>query len=827
MDNLNLNDQEMIRAASSRSPSPPSQRIRISQTSQICLWQRFKNSYPIDEFKPIKIIEKPDVRILEDMINFSGDLSEIRDNRHRLLQYVASIRRSGSSKEAIYEQINYSSYRPEDYNGASKIGRSYTKSYLQNMPGRIIKSLYKNTHFELDIKSCYPTLCSYLFHYLDIPTIKSYINDGDIYHEFRELFGVGIKTVKTLVCSCICSGGSTPKVSADLERIVEHSFMKGLIKDSYEIAKAIREHYPEFLEFCHNIREDNPRHKGDECAERTAISMFLGDAEHLIMRNIILHLFPDGDIEDVVWKHDGLILPRSVFGDGTPDDFAVKMSQYIESSIGICVQFGIKDLSDGSIPLAMSRLDLESRDPYIEWKREFELTHFFVTSAVKYARIAPDRKIQLMSETAFKTYTNTQRAMRDKWVQDPSQRRYERLGSFPPPSSCPDDVYNLWTGFAAEDLPENVNAPDLTIWHDHLRLLCGGKRPGADASYEYFDNTIAHLFQYPGRKTGVMQLFVSAQGTGKDLMGDFLVRAMGHGITVRAGTLDEVIGPKKFGMIEGKILCIVSETDQADMKKVGASSLKTTITESSVMVDTKYEAIRVSENLCNFIVFSNSSTPMQLDDGERRIHVMQTEGFYAGKMEYFDPLVKASRDDSFIRGIYDYYMEKDINGFDPRRRPVTQAHENMVQFTCDIFKTFLASFLPIVLGRGSKRSSNSSRYFLPQDEFLEEYLSYAKINNYHKEESDNQIKRKVRKMVADINMKLDRFKEAVDDPPVIIFPQNDQAVVMGIGHKSNGIRYASIDVEALGKALNNVKGDADQPEKQSSFVSGFTPGNNN
>lgn len=825
MDNVLFKPQEMIRSSSmSRSPSPPSQRVRLSQLSQPFLWQRFKNSYPIDEFKPIKIIEKPDVRILEDMINFSGDLSEIRDNRQRLLNYVASIRRSGSSKEAIYEQINYSSYRPEDYNGASKIGRSFTKSYLQHMPGRILRSLYRGTHFELDIKACYPSLCSQLFHFIDIPTIRSYLDDGDIYQEFRELFGIGIKSVKTLVCSCICSGGNPIKVSPELEPAVDHIFMKGLIKDSKMIGQAIREHYPEFLEFCHNIRKDNPRHKGDECAEKTAISMLLGDVEHLIMRNVITFLFPEGDIEDVVWKHDGLILPRVVFGESSPEEFAVNMSAMIASSIGLDVKFGIKDLSDGSIPLAMSRAELDARDPYLDWKREFELTHFFVASAVKYARISPDHKVQLMSETSFKTYTNTQRVMRDKWIQDPTQRKYERLGSYPPPTVCPEDVYNLWTGFAAEDLPENVNPPDLTIWHNHLRLLCGGEKPGAKESYEYFDNTIAHLFQFPGRKTGVMQLFVSAQGTGKDLMGDFLVRAMGHAITVRAGTLDEVIGPKKFGMIEGKILCIVSETDQADMKKVGASSLKTTITESTVMVDTKYEAIRVSENLCNFIVFSNSSTPMQLDDGERRIHVMQTEGFYAGKMEYFDPLVKASRDDSFIRGIYDYYMEKDLSKFDPRKRPVTQAHENMVQFTCDIFKSFLQASIGLIESRGFTRRDGGDRLFMNAEEFYEEYLAYAKMNNYHKDETDNQVKRKVRKLVSDINMKLDRFKKSVSDPPVIIIPSRKDSVVMGIGHKSHGQRLISIDMTALNKAVNNTPEDVHIP---SNLAVGFRPGNNN
>lgn len=830
MDDDICSNQEMIRAPSSRSPSPPSQRIRVSQSSQPFIWQRFKNSYPIDEFKPIKITESPDVRILEDMINYSGDLTEIRDNRPRLLNYVASIRRGGMSKDAIYEQINYSAYRPEDYNGASKIGRSFTKSYLQHMPSRIIKSLFRGTHFELDIKMCYPVLCSQLFHFIDIPTIRAYAREGNAcMEEFRELFGVSIKSMKTLVCATICSGGMWPTLPADISRginssqVMEHSWIKGLVKDSESMVKAIKTYYPEFYEFCSNIREGNQKHKGDENVGKTAISMMLSDAEHLIMRNVIQHLFPDGVIENVVWKHDGLILPRSILGESSPDEFAVSMGQLIMRTIGLEVTFVIKDLSEGSIPLAMSRSELESRDPYLEWKRDFERNHFFVITAVKYARVGADRKPQLMSETAFKTYTNTQRAMRERWIQDPHQRQYERLGFYPPPSVCPDDVYNLWTGFAAEDLPENVNSPDLSIWHKHLKLLCGGNRQGAKESYEYFDNTIAHLFQKPGEKTGVMQLFVSAQGTGKDLMADFLVRAMGVGVTVRAGTLDEVIGPKKFGMIEGKILCVVSETDQADMKKVGASSLKTTITESSVMVDTKYEAIRVSQNICNFIVFSNSSTPMQLDDGERRIHVMQTEGFYAGKIEYFEPLVKACRDDGFIRGLYDYYMDKDISNFDPRRRPVTEAHANMVQFTSDIFKTFLSNSIGIFEERGLLKDD---RVFIRQDDFLGEYVIYANMNKYHADETEGQIKRKVRKMIADINMKLDRFKSSEDDPPVIIYPDRDGSIINGIGHKFHGIKHISMNIGALKKALGGgcIQ---DSDIVLNNMAMGFQPGRNN
>ena len=37
-----------------------------------------------------------------------------------------------------------------------------------------------------------------------------------------------------------------------------------------------------------------------------------------------------------------------------------------------------------------------------------------------------------------------------KWLTDATIRTYERINFLPPPLQCPTDVYNLWTGFAAE-----------------------------------------------------------------------------------------------------------------------------------------------------------------------------------------------------------------------------------------------------------------------------------------------------------------------------------------------------------------------------------------
>ena len=831
----------MIRGSSSPPVSPrAAQRVRYTKF----IWNRFINTYPIDEWKPIKIVEKPDVRILEDLLAYSPDLEEVRNNRSRIREYISAVKRNHGTRDALYEQVNYSGSRVDDYNGASRIGRAYTKSFLQNMQSGILKSLYRNTHVEVDIQSSFPIIVKHAFSHLELPSIDRWLEDEKgVVSEMRDRFEFSRSTTKKAVIGLICSGskpsfgsidGFYDMDEAERVRISNCPFFKQLALDSVKIAKDMEESYPLFMEMCGRIRESNPRHLTDESRDRTAIFLLLADIEHFIMRNILKYLYPDDIIEDVVWKFDGLLLPRSIMGEKTPEEFLVGINAVARNVSGINISLQYKDLSDGAIPVAMSREELTARDPYREWKREFEQFHFYVANINRYVRLSPYEvgMMTYFSHTDFKNYLLVHKEFGKQWFEDKDKRHYESMELMPPPLECPDHVYNLWRGFKAELLPEIVNPVNLEIWHEHLRTLAGAKNDGALDSYEYFDNTIAHIIQKPAFKTKIMNLFVSGQGTGKDLMADIIFRMIGVGddsLGIRFNTFKELLNERGSARLQGKIFVVISETDKKDVSKYGDSILKALITEDTATSNAKYMAIRNIRNLANIVAFSNSATPVNLDEGDRRFHVMKVDGFYVGKHEYFDRLVEAKEDDRFIRALFDYYKSKDISSFDPRKRPITQAHTDMVDISTDIFKTFMKTTFLDIFMKGKENGSTlerNGRLFIKTTEFGEEYLAYAKANNYHKDMSDYSIKTHLRKLVSEANMKWDKYRQSIDDPPTIIWCTKTTSNIYNITHKIGNTRYHSINIDIMKKILELDSSEQEQAQ-QTAMARGFFPGRGN
>ena len=103
----------------------------------------------------------------------------------------------------------------------------------------------------------------------------------------------------------------------------------------------------------------------------------------------------------------------------------------------------------------------------------------------------------------------------------------------PDPDTCPDECFNTWRGFAAEDMPpidwastESAGArAHLRTILGHLAMLCGlGVAQGAEAQREaaaqfhFLLALQAHLVQYPQHKVGIMSCLVGPKGCGKTML---------------------------------------------------------------------------------------------------------------------------------------------------------------------------------------------------------------------------------------------------------------------------------------------------------------------
>ena len=165
---------------------------------------------------------------------------------------------------------------------------------------------------------------------------------------------------------------------------------------------------------------------------------------------------------------------------------------------------------------------------YLDVKNEFELYNFLdVGSSVFYDM--SNNNITIRSEHKLKTsyrslkFTEIKGNVESKfpfikrWIKDQNIRKYSDVGLFPPPLTCPDGTFNLWTGLSIDK--HNVGVitdelkDDLNFLKNHIFML-SNKDPDI---YDFLLKWMAHVVQKPGDKTRVAILIKSSPGIGKKL----------------------------------------------------------------------------------------------------------------------------------------------------------------------------------------------------------------------------------------------------------------------------------------------------------------------
>ncbi len=123
---------------------------------------------------------------------------------------------------------------------------------------------------------------------------------------------------------------------------------------------------------------------------------------------------------------------------------------------------------------------------YEETKKEFELTHFKIINPPCYCTIKEDGSVGIQSRKDFnqshehlKFKDSGMSQFVDIWFKDPNIRHYDYIDFLPPPLVCPPTTFNMWRGFAAENLKVEssgniepvLNHIDILVNHDKKSKL--------------------------------------------------------------------------------------------------------------------------------------------------------------------------------------------------------------------------------------------------------------------------------------------------------------------------------------------------------------------
>lgn len=664
------------------------------------MWNRFLTESK--EHDEIAVKERPNpvlFRMIKDKHSREW-APETLDAFHRV---EANMENSGWSRRVILRQNKINEF-PDAYQGCKTIGRAYGSAFT-NLHGKIVNTLFRDTHAYIDAVNCFPTIL-YEFHsHLDLDALKSYVTERDeTFHGFYKYHGIPKKDVKRAITSMI---GACPRLPRDfglgngmdenVRIFSEHPFILQLQADLIKVAQDIKMRYPDFYEGV-SRHAHNPDH-----SMGVVLSMFCQDIEDSCMRTVLSEIKSMDDdagewTDQFICKYDGIMFPKRY---GYADDgFLQRIEAKVREVHGIALKFDFKDMNLPSECYADCVPDVTG-NAYQVWKNLFERRYVkFAGDVIAYGIKQLDGQYKLLTygasgtggEFSMMTQEENQEFIK-QWITDPDKLMYKGLDFAPPPLQLKHEYYNSFRGLRAANLMIDVSSEEIELrvkpWLTHIGIMTGHD----PISEEYLNKHIAFMVQNPGLKTGVVIFIRSIQGTGKDQMFKFLMSMFGHSYCYR-DTNVQTLRASKSARLHNKLLVCLGEVNYKDFRDHG-EFIKDWVDREFFDVEDKYVKAFQSRCLCNVFMFTNQFDNMGMTMDDRRMFVVEADGRYGAQnqelnAQYHGPFAKYIKDDRNVVAVYEYYKNMELGDFNPQRdHPRTKIMEKMASQTTNHAAWFL------------------------------------------------------------------------------------------------------------------------------------------
>ena len=171
-----------------------------------------------------------------------------------------------------------------------------------------------------------------------------------------------------------------------------------------------------------------------------------------------------------------------------------------------------------------------------------------------------------------------------RFLQDPRIEYYTRFGTYPGALVCPRGVYDLWTPFAASQLPPsvgdlNARAHDLGMILERVGVLTDHD----PTAYNFLLDWLAQAVQYPEVKS-VMVVLISKQGAGKGQFIELLKRMMGEAKVLSTEDPAQHVWGKFNGLMAQAFLVELDELGRRDFED-NEKKIKSLVTEPRMQLE--------------------------------------------------------------------------------------------------------------------------------------------------------------------------------------------------------------------------------------------------
>ena len=244
---------------------------------------------------------------------------------------------------------------------------------------------------------------------------------------------------------------------------------------------------------------------------------------------------------------------------------------------------------------------------------------------------------------------------------DPNTHVYSEIKFHP--KKQPTYVLNLW-------VPPSINPVDIgckKIMEFLFTVICNKDQ----IIFNYLISYLAHIYQKPEEKPGIMVALMSPQGCGKGVFMQMLSKIWGR-TTLMSNEMESITG--RFNLcLERKLIVCMDEAMYIN-DNAGQEKLKNLITEPTINVEAKHQMPRTVNSLHRFFLATNHEHFLKTSKDDRRLFAIPISECHQNDHKYFENLMDAIENTQELNGFVYILSQKDLSQFNVRQRPKTQVH---------------------------------------------------------------------------------------------------------------------------------------------------------
>ena len=584
-------------------------------------------------------------------------------------------------------------------------GRYYgTRGSLEQLERDVRATLCSETYWDIDIVNCHPVLAVQLakreFNQ-SMPMLDHYVqNRKECLAKFMT-YGLSESDAKQVVISLINGGALKDEGEATYSEELRNDSIVSSIKS--EVKQLINNLITcgKHNELYNHLIKQKGNYRGSFIAN-------IYQTEERKCLDVIVAVLKTKGYKVAVLSYDGCMILKE--NTTMPQrDTLKEIEDAIRSHTGYSVELKIKPMEDEVIPLG--ELQQASEDGYKELKVEWERNHFYFqpTGTIveakdngKLVHFKIDHATEAFNMWRLKTKDNNGEFLPflRKWRNDPERRIVEEL-VYKLPEDCKPNEATLFGGFAYKKIEEELTPEERDKYIEIYRGLISNIASEDSEVFDALLKNFARVIQKPFERPDICIILRSTiHGVGKESLVNVIKSLIGKNIAHYIS--DDSFWDKHDAMKEGALVVHLEEAGLSNKKM--ADALKARITSNVCTMRPCGVSSYNVPNVALYIFTTNKECPVKIEESDRRYFIINAKGREWSSPDemaaYWDYIYSIIYTPKFLRAIGEYLETIDLTGFIPRRFPITEYKEAIMDVSETPEVQFLKQWEPVNSEKG-------------------------------------------------------------------------------------------------------------------------------